>query len=115
MGNDDTLNANQKRIECQIIRFETDALIEKSLLGQGGLWWWLHILHVLAIYPFFTEKTFNSCLNILKLLYKMRTKPNKYYYKSDNISFLDRLPFEKVCNLLTSLCVHLVFYQWWKS
>merc|ERR1712232_93040 len=77
--NDDTLSAKQQRIECQIIRFEVDALIEKSLLGQGGLWWWLHILHVLAIYPFFTETTFNSCLNILRLLYKMRAKPNKYY------------------------------------
>ena len=113
--NDDALSANQQRIECQIIRFEVDALIEKSLLGQGGLWWWLHILHVLAIYPFFTEDTFKSCLNILKLLYKMRTKPTKYYIQSDGISFLDRLPFEKICNLLTSLCVHLVFYQWWKS
>lgn len=111
---DENLSTRQKMIECQVIRFEMETLIEKSLLGSGGLWWWLHILHILAIYPFFTQQTFDSSLKILELLYKIRSKPKKYYIQQDGISFLDQLPFEKVCNLLTSLCVHLIYYQWWK-
>ena len=48
----------------------------------------------------------------------MRNKPTKYYLQlkdnnnNDEIEFLDKLPFERISDLLTSLCGRLTLYQW---
>ena len=111
ISGDDQLTAAQKWYFTKIVYKEIERIITVSLFGTGGVWWWLHWLHLLALYPFVVEEVFTSSMSMISILHQIRSHDAVETEMKSNIN-RHSFPFESICNLLTSLCSQLVVHQW---